>query len=255
MTNRWKDKRAQITIFIIIALIIVVAIALIFVVWRKPTISISPEENPQAYIDSCVKDATKEAIGKVLEGGGRIEPELYKLYQSEKYNYLCYQKNYYLTCINHYPMLKNIVEQEITDYIEPEVRSCFSSLKEQLEKRNYKVIMGEGMEIITELQTRKVIVTAKKELEMTKNQETKKITQFKSQVLSSVYDLVMIAREIVNQESQYCNFEYNGFMLLYPRYDIKRISYDEDRIYNILDRINNEEFKFAIRSCAFPPGL
>ena len=102
---RKQSKKAQVTIFIILALIIVVSIALIFIFLREPEVSVSPEANPQAYIDLCVKDSVKEAVELVLEGGGRIEPELYKTYRDEKYNYLCYQKEDYLGCINHYPIL------------------------------------------------------------------------------------------------------------------------------------------------------
>jgi len=67
--------------------------------------------------------------------------------------------------------------------------------------------------------------------------------------------LVRIARDVVNSESQYCNFEYNGYMLLYPKYDIRRIDYSDSKIYRLIDRLSGDEFRFAVRSCAFAPGI
>jgi len=78
---------------------------------------------------------------------------------------------------------------------------------------------------------------------------------FDTSILSSIYDLVRVARDVVNSESQYCHFEYNGYMLLYPKYDIRRIDYDDSKIYRVIDRKSGEEFKFATRSCAMPPGI
>jgi len=69
------------------------------------------------------------------------------------------------------------------------------------------------------------------------------------------FDLVRVARVIVNSESQFCHFEYNGYMLLYPEYDIRRIDYQDSKIYRVIDRRTGSEFKFAVRSCAFAPGI
>ena len=248
------NKKAQVTIFIIFALIIVVIIAILFMVIRGPPAEAVDEENPQAFIESCTKAAVEEAVEKVLDGGGRINPELYKDYLGEKYNYLCYQKNYYLTCINSHPMLKSIMESEIKADSEPKIKNCFILLKQELEKSN-DVVFEEGIDYNIELSPKQVLAKIDKDIEITKGERSTKVDSFKVSIVSPLYDLGMIAREVVNQEAQYCNFEYNGFMLLYPQYDIKRIDYDESKVYKITDRNSDKLFKFAIRSCAFPPGL
>ncbi len=248
------NKKAQVTIFIILALILIVSIALIYVIIRKPEISLSPEENPEAYIEKCARDVVAESVEKIFKGGGRIDPELFIMHQGGKYNYLCYNKNYYLTCINHHPMLKNIVEEEIEKDTINQIKRCFFSLKEDLEKKKYSVLLGE-LDYQINLAPQKVLIEINRKLDFSKEGNVKEIKKFNSRIISPLYELIMVAREIVNQESQFCNFEYNGFMLLYPKYDLKRIEYDESRLYRIIDRVTSKEFKFAVRSCAFPPGL
>lgn len=249
-----KNKKAQLTIFIVIALIIVAGIALIFVIWRKPAIEISPSANPEIYIEKCMKDYTEEALEILMSQGGDIKPEGSVIYQSKELVYLCYNANFYRHCINQRPMLIEHIEQEITNYLGPKMRACFTSFRQELEKRNYNVDVG-GMNITTDLQTRKVVITVERILEIEKNQETRKFEKFKVQVINPVYDIAEIAMEIANQEAEYCNFDTTGFMIIYPKWDIRKFRVDSDIIYTIKEVATNQEFKFAIRSCAMPAGF
>jgi len=253
--NIVKSKRSQVTIFIILALIIVVAIALIFVLFRKPTISLSPEDNPQAYIEKCVKDAAEEALDILMPQGSYIEPTNYVLYENNKIGYLCYNTNFYQQCINQEPMLIKHIEQEIIDYIEPKITGCFNSLRGELREKDYEVTM-KSMKINAELQPKKVIINIDRVFELVKNKETRSFTKFKTQVLSPVYELSEIALEIVNQEAKFCYFEYLGYMIFYPKYNIEKfVTGDDAKIYTLTEIITNKKFKFAIKSCVLPPGL
>ena len=70
------------------------------------------------------------------------------------------------------------------------------------------------------------------------------------------FDLALIVQEILSQESWYCNFEQNGFMLLYPQYDIEKFrTGDSSIVYTVTDKKTEEFFRFAIRGCAIPPGI
>jgi hypothetical protein len=211
-------------------------------------------ENPQAFIDKCVRDSVEPSIGAVLQGGGRIYPVLFKLYQSEKYNYLCYNQNYYHICINHYPQLKKIAQDEIKQDADERIKQCFSSLKQDFEKKGFD--FNEG--ILTwnvEIAPEKILIKIEKKIDVSKGERAEAYENFDTSIQTYLYELIMTAREIVNQEAQYCNFEYNGFIALYPEFDIKRISYDESKIYKVRHRNSKEEFKFAIRGCALPPGI
>ena len=248
------QKPGQVTIFIIVGILIVVAIGSFFLLFGDFDFQGGDSKNPEQFIEKCVEDAVEQSVEKVLAGGGRAEPSFYKMYLGGQYNYLCYQKNYYLTCVNHYPMLKAIAEEEIKQDSEEAVKECFASLENEWEKQGYDVSSG-GLDWSVEIAPKNVRVIMNKQMSFTKGDASETYSGFVVNVLSPLYELIMVAREIVNQESQYCNFEYNGFMLLYPEFDIKRIAYDENRIYKITDRHSSSLFKFAVRSCAFPPGL
>jgi len=252
--NLLKSKRSQVTIFIVIALIIVVAIVLIFIVWRKPVTPVSPTTNPEAYIEKCIKDYTEESISILSEQGGDINPEGSVMHKGKNITYLCYNANFYKPCINQRPLLIEHIEEQITNYIEPKMQECFSSLRTELEKRGYAVELDE-MNITTKLQTKKVIATIDRKLLITK-QDTRKFEQFKAQVSWPLYDLAKIAMEIANQEARYCNFDILGFMIIYPEYNIEKFrTGNSDTIYTLKDIPTGKEFTFAIRSCVMPAGL
>ena len=249
-----KDKKAQVAIFIIIAILIVVSVIIALWFFGRNTAELPKSLNPDQFIDKCVRDAVEPSVEAVLAGGGRVEPDFYKQYNGDPYNYLCYQKNYYLACINHYPQLKAIVEEEIRADSDQRVRDCFNSLKQELESKGFSVV-EEELEYNIKLVPKIVKININKKFNIFRGETAQSFESFNAELMSPLYELVMVARDIVNQESQYCNFEYNGFMLLYPEFDIKRISYEEELIYKIMERRSGKVFRFAIRGCAFPPGF
>lgn len=252
---RNKDKSGQVTIFIIIAIILVALMFVLFFLWPDPYIRTTPESDPSAYIEKCLRDYTKEAIDILSEQGADIDPEGSVLYNNKDITYLCYNDNYYKTCINQRPMLIEHIEQEITDYIEPRVQQCFSSLKQELEDRRYSVRMG-SMEIITELQSKTVNVEVKRDMEMKKNENTRKFENFGAKISNPIYDLAEIAMEIANQEARYCNFDVVGFMITYPDYNVDKLRLgDSSTIYTLKDIPTGKSFTFATRSCAMPGGI
>ncbi len=249
-----NSKLSQVTIFIILAILIVIGIIAFFVLRSGFLKEEYPKSNPQRFIEKCVADAVEPSVRAVMAGGGRIEPSFFKMYRGEKYNYLCYQKNYYLTCVNQYPQLKKIIEEEIKQDCEKRIEKCFNDLRIDLENKGF-MISESDLNYSIELVPQKVLIKINKKMDISKGDKKQSFKKFNVAILSPLYELSNVAREIVNHESQYCNFEYNGFMLFYPQYDIKRISYDESRLYRIIDRRSGAEFKFAVRSCALPPGL
>jgi len=248
------NKRAQLTIFVILAILIVVL--LLGLVWllRGRVSQESILENPESFIDNCVRDAVEQEVGAVLVGGGKIEPEFYKSYLGEKYNYLCYQKSNYLSCINQYPMLKDGCENEIGKKVESKIENCFEVLKDEFEKSGYDISLG-NLKFDVQIVPGKIWIRIIKKVDIVKDGNSQSFEKFESFVLSPAFNLISIAREIVNQESQFCNFDYGGFMVLYPDYNIRRISYDDSRIYIVEDRKSEEKFKFAVRGCALPAGI
>jgi len=253
--NLVMPKRSQVTIFIILALILVVGIVLIFVLIKKPEIQIEDVKNPQAYIESCTHDAVEEAIDILSEQGGDISPKGSTMFRGKNITYLCYNANYYAPCINQRPLLIEHIQDEITNYITPKVENCFQSLKKELEKKNYIVEIGE-MELKTELQTEQVSVNINRDFKMSNRDTTREFKNFKMNLVYPIYEMLKVAMKITNQEAEFCNFDILSFMIFYPEYDVSKFRPgNSDVIYQIRDKTTNQEFKFAIRSCALPPGF
>lgn len=247
-------KRGQVTIFIILAIVIVVAIVFLFIFLREPESSVTKEANPKSIIQKCAEDPIKESVEIILRKGGEISPQLTIQYQGENYTYLCYQEDYYLPCYNLYPLLQERIENEIKENSKEEVQNCFNLMRDDYESRGFSV-SGGATNFSVNLFSNSIKVNLKKNVEITDKDNSQKFEEFGFEIVSPLYGLVNIAREIVNSESQYCYFEYNGYMLLHPEYKIWRIDYDGTKIYKIIDRATGKEFKFAVRGCVSPPGI
>ena len=251
---KMKNKKGQITIFIILALILVVGFILVFLVMNPPETKIIDDKNPQAFIETCTKEAVEEAIEIISKSGGDINPRGFISYKDEDITYLCYASDVYFPCTNQRPLLIEHIENEITKHITPIVSDCFFSLKQKIEKTH--AIETSGMEIKTTLHTKSISVEINKKFKIIRNGESTDINTFRMRFVHPIYDLAKIAMEIVNQESKYCNFDELGYMIVYPKYDItKFITGEADIIYIIEDISTKNKFKFAVKSCELPPGF
>ena len=249
------NKKGQITIFIILALILIVGIIFIFLLRQTPKAEIVSEENPQAFIESCTRDAVEEALNIIMTHSGSLEPKGTVMYQGENISYLCYTNIYYRSCINQQPLLIEHIEDEIYKYIKPRISNCFQVLKTTLEPR-YEVEMGEYWDLTTKLTPNGVEVNINREFKMQRGNNVRSFSLFKTNIIHPIYRLAEIAMEIVNAEARYCNFDTLGFMIIYPRYNINKFrTHDSTTIYSVKEIASNEEFKFAVRSCAIPSGF
>ena len=248
------EKKGQVTIFIVIALIIAVGIALFFAVRKAPSTTAADVEDPQAYIESCAQDAMKEVNDILLKQGGDLEVKGGIDYKGTMIPYLCYTSDWYNPCINQRPMLTEHIKQQINDYVETRVENCFQVVKKGLEGR-YNIEMGE-MDFRTELYPRQIAIEINRDFKMTRGEETRTFNTFKTGLNSPIYNLAETAMEIANQQSYHCSFSEQGFMTFYRQYDIRKYWMEnETRIYVIKEIPSNEDFIFATRSCAMPIGF
>ena len=247
-------KHGQVTIFIILGLVIIVGIIIGFILMRNVGVDSPTILNPRDAVGKCVRDAIEVSIERVLIGGGEIIPSQSIMYQGEEWNYLCYQADYYQGCYNIHPMLESLIEEEIKLDSMNEIQACFDAMALDFKDKGYDV-SGGATSYSIDLLPGYVDIKLRKKVDIVKDKTAQSFEDFNERVPSAIYNLVQIARDVVNSESQYCHFEYNGYMLLYPKYDIRRIDYSDSKIYRLIDRRTGDEFKFAVRSCAFAPGI
>ncbi|MFH1307926.1 MAG: hypothetical protein ABIH72_03670 [archaeon] len=253
-------KRAQITIFVIIGIIILVSIVFYMILRGDTIINFRPAKlpEPQAYLTECFEESV---IQKMLAQGGYLEPENYKLFEGNKIAYLCYNMNYYYPCVNQEPMYFKHLENEITDNSEDKINSCFEAFKEEYEKKGFDIVLEDrgAMQVNCELSSRKLEVDIDRTIEISGKGEEKKYDEFKLVIATPLYDLASIAVEIVDQEAKYCHFEYIGYSLLYPEVYVERYTHGGNenaaKIYVVEDKYTKDRLKFAVRGCIIPAGF
>ena len=249
-------KKGQIAIWIIIIVAIVASFAILFFLRRSPTAALPEETNPQLFVQKCIRDNVNDVLKTILPQGGFVDPPNYKLYNNTKITYLCENRGYYFPCVNQHPMLINEVRKEIENNIRIKVDTCYSIMKIQFEKRQYNVNLDNALNLGVTLKPGRIDVSVEKKVSLTKGDENINFDNFAVSVQSHTYELLNLAAEITSQEATYCNFEYVGYMILYPDFSIRRdMRTDGTKIYIIKDRRTDETFQFAIRGCVIPPGI
>ena len=249
--------KGQVTIFIIVGILLVVGIAMFFVFQKGliPGIGGGKEINPNSFLDSCLEESVLEISRDLAKHGGTINNPLNKYFkftdeaEAIEISYLCYNQVGPAQCVNQNPMLINHLENEIKNNITQDVEFCFNKLKESLKKDNYDVKEKYG-EFDVELNLGKIIISIDRELTLTKLDETKIQKNFGVIVSSKLYDLALVAKRIVNSETQFCDFGSSSYMLIYPKIDIDLFTDGQgEKIYTVKNRDTQEWFRFAVRGC------
>jgi len=133
--KRGVNKKSQLTLYIIIALVIIAFIILFFTLRNRAKPGEINVINAEEYIDKCMRDSAEEAVEIMLPQGGYLSPSNYKLYNNTKVAYLCKMDYYYAPCINLEPMYIEHLESEIKNYSQSKVDRCFVNLESQMGKR------------------------------------------------------------------------------------------------------------------------
>ena len=255
-----SQTRGQVTIFIIIAIMVISAIALFFVFREEVIIEIGgkPEENPEAFFNSCIKDKIEESIIVISLHGGYIDNPLHKEFKFEGENfvnisYLCYTQSNYAQCINQKPLFTQDLKKEIKNYISSDVEDCFNEMVESF-SRGY-IVNSDYKDFEVEILPKRVIIQTDLRMTLTKSGESTEYKNFEITVASRLYEISNLVQEIVNQEAEFCYAEDLGISLTYPEFKIDKLTTGESLIYSIEHEDSEEKFRFALRTCVIPPAL
>ncbi len=254
-----KSKRAQVTIFIILGIIIVAVGALIYFLYPQIKSTFIKSNDPQTFIQTCVQDAITQTISNLSMQGGSISPQNFYSYYSPdlkntyKVEYLCYTNHYYLNCEVQQPLLLSHVESEIIKNIQPTVDSCFNSLQSNYKNQGYSVNFVGGNTTVNILPGR-VVVTFNDQLTLTR-QNSERFDKFNVLVNNNLYELIMTAYNIVNSESNYGDANERLFMFYYHNLVIQKDEQsDGTKVYVLKDMNTGDIFQFAVRGGVWPAG-
>lgn len=243
-----KNQRGQVTIFIIIAILVVAIGVLIYMFFPQIRTGITGEtKNPEVFIQTCLEDEIKDAVERLSLRGGSIEPEHYFTYNNINIEYLCYTNENLALCVVQQPLLKQHIESEIEDEIAEEVRNCFSQLEENYENRGFNVNLEQGRTTV-ELLPKRIVTNFDYVLTLTKA-ETETHDTFRIVLNNNLYELISIAKSIIEWETTLGEADPRLYMTYYPDLKVEKNPRDDGtNIYIITDRNTEDKFQFASRS-------
>lgn len=246
------NTKGQVTIFIILALVLV---GILVVIFAFPEVNVfSDSVNPGQYLKSCIEPEINIIKDTLSEQGGYANPSHYTFYQDMKIQYLCYISESYLPCVVQQPLLLKNVENEVKKYIEPRAKQCLQDLKNQYERKGYRVASS-GSEIKVSIIPEKIVVDFVAPLTITK-ETTQTFQKFAVATDSNWYDLILTAVSIIQYESTLGDSETSLYISYYPNLKIEKTRRDDGTtIYQLSDITTEDEFTFATRSLIWPQGL
>jgi hypothetical protein len=257
-----KEKKSQITIFVIIAILIIAAIALVFLISNKTgsQTNVSPVKDPIGFIQKCAIDAVQESEKIIIPSGGldRLDSSNSILFENTKVAWMCYTPFNEQTCTARHPMLNKEIEREIENYIRPKLVSCFNTLKDNLGKYDYN--QEDLMNLSVEIRPKQIYIILNREISFTKNEQTTKIINFNTWIDSPLYSFIKLTNNIVNQEvsckcmEETCNADIFSLNKNNKDFEIKRfVSGANEKVYTITEILSDKKFNFAVRNCVRLP--
>ncbi len=245
------EKRGQVAIFVIIALVIVSVLLLLVVYPRIQTLT--SEVNPSDYMQDCLDPELTNVLPLLTSQGGYYTPTHYTLYKDQKIQYLCYTAENYQPCIIQQPLLVRHVQQEITSQLQPKAQQCIAALKQQYEREGYTVNLG-STQMNVSIIPGKIIVAFESPITVTKA-GTQTFRTFVVSKPTELYDLLLTATSILQFESTLGDSETSLYLQFYPNLKIEKLKREADTIYTLTNVITDDTFTFATRSLVWPSGL
>ncbi|MBM3233520.1 hypothetical protein FJZ19_00325 [Candidatus Pacearchaeota archaeon] len=244
------NKKSQVTIFIIIAIVLIGLLIIIFYP-RLSSLGAAPK-TPSGYIEECMNQHMG-IIENITERGGSLEPEHSIMYKENKIEYLCYTNEYYKTCTMQQPLLLEHVEKEISSYMKDKAETCLNELINDYKSKGYQTSSSKP-EVSTEIESGSIKITINSKVTLTKG-ASENYEKFSIARNSEMYDLIMIASSILNWEAREGDSAPETFMMYYPDIKIEKMKLEDgSKIYTLTHRITGEKLVFATRSLSWPPG-
>lgn len=247
------NKRGQITLFVILALLII-SVILVFVFWVQPTY-ITPQSGTKLGIEGCIESVITNSIQQMeKQYAGFPGLEFSYEYKGELVPYLCYTNLYLQQCINQKPFLLQHFSEELNKISESEIFQCYEDNLDDLKKRGFEIKEGvKDLEI--EINPEQIIATLKAPVVASSGGVSQSYSEFKAILQSPIYNMLMIATYIIQQETRYGDAVIEDAMLFHPELIITKIRREDgNKVYIIENKYTKEVIKFATRSIPWPVG-
>lgn len=251
----FKNKKGQVTIFVILALVIIVlGVAIYFLVPKIQSNSNAAMQNPETYFQNCVQKTLQNDATNISLQGGSLNPSPSYTYLGQKISYLCYSNEYYTPCVIQQALLIPNIEKQLDEAVGSKANECFNEMQSTYKKEGYQVSMNSGSSSV-DLIKDKVIFISNTSLTLTKG-STSQYNSFQVSVNNNLYELASLANTIVAWEQNYGGSIPLYFDMEYPTFRFtKKLQDGWTEVYSIEDNSTGDVFQFATRSLAQPAGI
>lgn len=241
------NKRGQVTIFIIIAILIIGAVSLFFTLkgsLQKESI-ISPEEAPIVnFVEQCLKKTIIEGVSYIALSGG-----YYKV-PEPKEKFFSYDVPFYWYNGKNLMPSKEIVEMEFSKYIEENLPNCLQGFN-IFEEQGY-VVQEKIISAKVSLFQDKITVDLNFPIYIQKGEFTGRVENFQKEINTNFYESYLIIKEIIAEQEGIPNSIPLGFIssIAYENdFTFKTINLNDSVIYFfVFNQEEEDEFIYSFSS-------
>jgi hypothetical protein len=203
-----RGRKAQVTLFVILAIVIVgIVLAVYFLIPKNPRSPVIENFNPGTYITDCIKDDIDRYVENLSLQGGYMNPEAYPeqyyTFLETRIQYLCYTDDEENPCIFQKPQLIQDIESQLTNRLKSKITSCLNSFKANTENKVNLLTICTQSQLNQEvhLYLKKIVlnITCPIKIE-TKSNQRLEFNQFLVEKESPLYEQATLAKQIVNEE-------------------------------------------------------
>jgi hypothetical protein len=247
MNLKGDSKRGQVTIFIIIAIVIVAGI-LIYSFSIKP--HSAGKNTPRLGFENCVSKALEDKVEELAETGGYRGEFASFRYLNTEVPYFCYTGKDLELCTIQNPAPKKLFEEQLRREVIPDVESCYDSSILSLKLQGYNVEKGD-VDVTLDINSKSIDINLKAPTTV----EGSTFEEFSYSFSSNIYETLILATEILNTEITVGEVDILDYIYIYPNLIVRRLVQDEGSVVYIIEDKNSEtKFQFAVRNLYFPPG-
>ena len=249
------QKRGQVTVFVIIGIVVLLAFALVFMIASG---KINLEQGPgniqlrlsnvydnikAEQIDKCIDSETKKAIGLILENGGDFEPSNFLIYHGKNYNILCSAIPGKDTCLSN-PIFLNVLTEKLNTRLSKSIFTCIDL--SGYGGRDYNIDAGDLTADVS-IHNSNVVVDVNYPITITSGAVEFKRENFVYTVDIPLGEIIKATNDVLNSESSIGDFDVlsYGFAHL-NKYDVFREQLYPNKFYFAGLTDSNYKMKFAV---------
>jgi len=275
------EKRGQVTIFIIVGVLIIVAIILVFIFQNELGITTRLSTNPSLFIKNCVHESVSPLIANIISTGGiyytEVNKDSFLEVNSSPVSLLCTTNLSKTSCTSTHPLILTEVEKILNSNSKPKIESCFKQYKSKYP--NLQVAEG-VLDFSLKIQKGAVFIKIRNPLTISSGEESNYFENFDTTINSNLFDFLSLANIIVNTESSCgcqnkltsemiepgqdpyatnimgisnCDADLTKLAINYPSYLFYRATLNNNgqKVYTIStkDKYSSENFSFAVINC------